>query len=630
VEVVCARPPAKLGLGNPFNPMEVAAWGAANYTFRYGDANPAGALYELLINGEYGLGIPRALIDVASFETAWSYMSPYTAGINFGISMMVDSPQAGEEAIIEILRTIEGVIYLSPQTGLLTLWLLRGNADGAANGIGYGYSNLNALPLIHPGNASMVKWGKSAQAFGTNEVIVEFTNVERDLLKDTVRAQNLAAINAAGRRNPVTIQYPIITGKTAALTLAQRDLRAISQEFERGEIEMNREGMALFPGQWARITWPKYGLVDKVVRIGTIAPGSMKSGKVRLTIIEDYWSQELPSYETTVPDPTPVPLQPYRTPSVQELYLANTATKRVVGLAIADPDNHVTLVEFGVDGVYTTVAYPYVFTIDKPTTGTKIITYRITYTDIDGTSETIEGSFDDVGGMVTIGDPILQYVFSGGNVVVTATLPNGATGLRIIGEIDSVPTDAEVDGAALDNTAPFEYTTPAPVGNETLYIRARATDGTNASRIVPLTISAKMVPGPGVTGNPPRVIHYPFGNGQSIPAAGADNFQPGSPSFPGTALRWKARAINLARAQVAIDATFSVKKIRESDGVLVDMIGGAGPLTMAGVSEASGVCSAWADKTFVENDEILVTLESMTNSNSAISLLFTLTVSDES
>lgn len=623
VEVVCARAPAKLGLGNPFMPMEVAEWGGSNYTFRYGDANVAAVLYELLLNEEYGLGIPRALVDLDSFSSAYHYLNPYEAGKNFGVSMMVDRPDAAEEAITEVLRTIEGVIYLSPTTGLLTLWLLRGNADYADNGAGYGYGSVASLPLIHPGNATMVKWGKSAQSLGTNEVVVEFTNVERDLLKDTVRAQNLAAINAAGRRNPVTVQYPIITGKSLALIVAQRDLRALSQEFERGEIEMNRQGMAFYPGMWARITWPKYGLVDKVVRIGTVAPGTMKNGKVRLTVVEDYWSEELPSYATTVPDPTPVPLQPYRVPSIQELYLANTTTQRVVGLSIADPDGHVTLVEFGVDGVYTAVAYPYVFTIDKPTTGSKIITYRVTYTDIDGSSDTIQGSFDDVPALVTLGDPMLTYKFNGVNVDVSAILPIGATGLRIVSALNTPPSDATVLAGTLDITPPFDYSTAAPTGTNVLYIRALATDGTNNSRIVQLTISAKQSP---VSSGTERTIQFPFGNGAAMGIAG--DWLAGSPSFPATALRFKVRALKADRTQATIDATFSVKKVRESDGVLVDMV--TGPLTMTGASEAIFDASAWADKTLAINDEIVVTLETVANPNSVTSLLATLAVSDDS
>jgi hypothetical protein len=126
-----------------------------------------------------------------------------------------------------------------------------------------------------------------------------------------------------------------------------------------------------------------------------------------------------------------------------------------------------------------------------------------------------------------------------------------------------------------------------------------------------------------VVGADEKTIQFPFGNGSTMGAAG--DFLVVSTGWPATALRWKVRAIKGDRSQVATDATFSVKKILETDGSLVDMVGGTLDLT-GGNSEAGGSASGWADPDVVENDEIVVTLESLTNANGATSLLFTLTV----
>ena len=99
-----------------------------------------------------------------------------------------------------------------------------------------------------------------------------------------------------------------------------------------------------------------------------------------------------------------------------------------------------------------------------------------------------------------------------------------------------------------------------------------------------------------------------------------------SPSFPFSSIKLKVRALKSDRTQANIDATFTVKKVRESDGALIDMVGGV--LTMAGVSEATFDASTWAVPDGVADDEIIVTLETMTNANSVTSLLATLAVED--
>jgi hypothetical protein len=120
-----------------------------------------------------------------------------------------------------------------------------------------------------------------------------------------------------------------------------------------------------------------------------------------------------------------------------------------------------------------------------------------------------------------------------------------------------------------------------------------------------------------------RTIQLPFGNGATMGAVG--DFLVVSTGWPATVLRWKMRAIKGDKTQVATDATFSVKKILEAGGSLVDMVGGTIGMS-GGVSESNGSASGWSDPDLLENDEVVVTLESLTNTNGATSILVTLTV----
>jgi hypothetical protein len=119
-----------------------------------------------------------------------------------------------------------------------------------------------------------------------------------------------------------------------------------------------------------------------------------------------------------------------------------------------------------------------------------------------------------------------------------------------------------------------------------------------------------------------RSLVFPFGNGATMGAAG--DWLALMPGFDFTAARWKVRALKADRSQATLDATFTVKKVEEAGGALVDL--GGGTLTLSGVSEASGCAAAWANKACLENDEIVVTLETLTNPNAITSLVFTLTV----
>lgn len=204
----------------------------------------------------------------------------------------------------------------------------------------------------------------------------------------------------------------------------------------------------------------------------------------------------------------------------------------------------------------------------------------------------------------------------------------GTAWTLVTSDVDSTPLHV-APGAVIASTAWFhDGTTFAQILSgvalavgvvRTFYAQATGQSNLVSSGWVPFSWQGAEAP----AGADEKTIQFPFGNGATMGSAG--DFLVVSTGWPATALRWKARAIKGDKSQVATDATFSVKKILETDGSLVDMVGST--LAMSGgASEASGSASGWADPDVVENDEIVVTLEALTNPNSATSILFTLTV----
>lgn len=204
----------------------------------------------------------------------------------------------------------------------------------------------------------------------------------------------------------------------------------------------------------------------------------------------------------------------------------------------------------------------------------------------------------------------------------------GVVWTLVTSDVDSTPLYV-APGTVIANTAWFhDGTSFAQILSgvalttgvvRTFYAQATAQSNGSTSGWVPFSWQGAEVS----AGPDEKTIQFPFGNGATMGAAG--DFLVVSTGWPATALRWKARAIKADKSQVVTDATFSVKKILEAGGSLVDMVGGTLALS-GGVSEASGSASGWTDPDVVENDEIVVTLESLTNPNGATSILFTLTV----
>jgi hypothetical protein len=218
-----------------------------------------------------------------------------------------------------------------------------------------------------------------------------------------------------------------------------------------------------------------------------------------------------------------------------------------------------------------------------------------------------------------------------------------AVGPRVVialGNSYVAPTFADLDAQALVSTAAPNMPSARVIANSTTVAFDFTTAGVAQPYVPDLGITPAKLAAGGTTptglkfyrgdgtwqtvnASVQRVIQFPFGNGAVMGSLG--DWLSAMPSFPFSALRWKARFLDAARAQVAASATLSVKKVRESDGALIDMVGGV--LTLAAVAEASGSATGWSVPAGLENDEIIVTLESITPAT-AVSLLFILTVSD--
>jgi len=182
-----------------------------------GDANPAAMIYDILISpaSENGLGLPVGFLDVAAFRSVGQTLA--TEGL--GLSMLQDRGTTAKDLVLEILRHIDGVIYVEPTTGLLTIRLIRNDYDAEPD------IQLN----VRPGSARRVRLPDAARGTGRPRFKTGFYGGASGCLVDLGPA-DLTWIPPSQGRAPQSVEPAVwhllqsdVVGRDAARVLGLTD-----------------------------------------------------------------------------------------------------------------------------------------------------------------------------------------------------------------------------------------------------------------------------------------------------------------------------------------------------------------------------------------------------------------------
>lgn len=256
------------------SPFAVASFRGGDF-----DSNPAHIIYECLTNTDWGMGSPPTNIDIDSFEAAAQALYDE----RFGLSLQWTKQLSIEGFVSEILDHIEATLFINPRTGLLTLKLIRDD-----------YS-ISGLPEFTPDNSVVTKFGRKLWGETINEIIVSFTNPDNEQ-SETVVAQDLANIVAQGGIVSDSRNYYGVRVKTLAASLAQRDLRTAASPLASCDIEVNRQGWDLLPGDVLILNSPEDGINSMVMRVGNVDYGKPGDPVVRASLVEDVFSLAAADY----------------------------------------------------------------------------------------------------------------------------------------------------------------------------------------------------------------------------------------------------------------------------------------------------------------------------------------------
>jgi len=271
----CAQPSLPLISAVVTNPITIPGYETETAPIGADQANPAAVIYDLLTNAWGGVGSSTSDIDLTSFVAVAETLRDEQHGISIALARTTDARQVIED----VLRQIDGVLYQEPTTRKYVLRLIREDYT------------LGLLPILDESNiVGQPKLTSSMWSETVNEVRVIWTNPDRDYADATAAAQDLANVNAqGGRRRSSEFRYPGVQSFALAAYLATRELNFLSRPIMKLELNVNRDGSTLRPGDAFRFQWSAWG-IDAVFRVTEPKIGSLVDGTVTFIAVQDRFS----------------------------------------------------------------------------------------------------------------------------------------------------------------------------------------------------------------------------------------------------------------------------------------------------------------------------------------------------
>lgn len=250
------------------------------------DLNPANALWDLLKakHGKAGID-PTVYIDSTSFSDA--AVTLYEE--DEGYSRFINRSMSLDQHIAEILKQIDGVIYVDETDKKYKLKLIRNDYV------------VRDLPHITKDNGCDLKnFAIGGWTNLVNKVRIVYSNRDRDYNDDSAIAFNTA--NAAGQDGIVTeqvIQMPGVCDPDNADRKARRELAARSRPIMKCTAYVDRSFVRVNPGDAVKVTWSDPDISGLVFRVASVKRGTVENGKIELSLIQDYYY----TYRQVAPQP---------------------------------------------------------------------------------------------------------------------------------------------------------------------------------------------------------------------------------------------------------------------------------------------------------------------------------------
>jgi len=248
----------------------------SNAIFSHFDMNPAHIIRECLTDRVWGMGYEASDMDDVSFTAAADTL--YEEGL--GISLIWDRQISIEEFINEIIKHIDAVVYVDPQTTKFVLKLMRNDYD------------VGTLITLDESNIDKIST-PSRNVFGelVNSVTVVYWDHQKDEQASVV-VHDAALVQMQNNEINTTTQYIGLSNRIAAVKVATRDLRTLSASLWSCTIYTNSVAKDLKLGDVFILSWDSYQMTGLVMRVMGIGYGNGKTNKIKITCVQDKFSVE--------------------------------------------------------------------------------------------------------------------------------------------------------------------------------------------------------------------------------------------------------------------------------------------------------------------------------------------------
>jgi hypothetical protein len=229
----------------------------------------------------------------------------------FGLCLPWQRKEELDEFIGIIQEYIDALVYPDPETGKMSIRLLRDD---------YVAADLPLFTLERPARhhrRRVVRFGRNFQRDDRSGLRPDHED------EFTVRVHNLAARQSQGAPNAQQRDLSGIATRDLMARVLQRDLRKMCSGLKRFTVVLDRSGFKLRPGMPFKVSDPRRGIEQVVLRAIEIADQSFRDGKITIKCMEDVFGLPDTSY-VTVDDSSWTPPTTEAVPaSAQAIYEAN-------------------------------------------------------------------------------------------------------------------------------------------------------------------------------------------------------------------------------------------------------------------------------------------------------------------
>ena len=260
------------------------------------DMNGAAIVEEILTDDQWGAGIDGVLISDRHFD----YAATQAQGLSFVWADRIEIA----EMIGEVLRHIDGALYVEPTTGEFVLRLIRDDYDLDTMEQAAGDFEDKDIITLTPDDIESVREDTPSTKELVNELTVTWPDRRLDRSRSITEHDTAAQLFRGAVEKEV--QFPMIGDSETASELAARELNELGQPLRSFEIDLHADAAKdIRPVDVFVLVWPDYGIEQMLCRVVGYHLSDPTEQMITIEAVQDAFA--VSEAITTIPSDIDVP-----------------------------------------------------------------------------------------------------------------------------------------------------------------------------------------------------------------------------------------------------------------------------------------------------------------------------------